>query len=175
MLIYLFGLPAAGKNYVGEVLAEEFGFYFHDADWDLTADMREAIRLRQPFTEEMRDRFYDVVIDRLEELTAAHENVAVAQATFKEKHRQRILQHFPGAIMVLVEADEEVRLERLRKGNNLITVEYARQIAGFYEQPEHSVVAIQNDDGREAVVGQLAWLLKTRTGLPASAPASADG
>jgi gluconate kinase len=174
MLIYLFGLPAAGKNYVGEVLAEEFGFYFHDADCDLTADMLEAIWLGQPFTEVMRDRFYDVVIKRLEELTAAHENVAIAQATFKEKHRQRILQRFPGAIMVLVEADERIRLERLRQANNLITVEYARQIAGFYEPPGHPVVVIQNNDGREAVVRQLVELLKMQRGSPVSELASAD-
>jgi gluconate kinase len=174
MLIYLFGLPAAGKNYVGEVLAEQFGFYFHDADCDLTADMHEAIRLGQPFTEAMRDRFYDVVIDRIEELTASHQNVAVAQATFKEKHRNRILECFPQALMVLVEADEAIRIERLRRGNNLITADYARQIASFYEPPECDCVVLENNDGREAVVRQLMGLLKTQKGSPFSELATRD-
>jgi gluconate kinase len=163
MLIYLFGLPAAGKNYVGEVLAEEFGFHFHDADCDLTAEMHEAIRLGQSFTEAMRDRFYDVVIERIEELTVTHENVAVAQATFKEKHRNRILERFPQALMVLVEADEAVRIERLQRGNNLITADYARQIAKHYEPPTCDCVVLENNDGREAVVKRLADLLKLRT------------
>ena len=34
MFLYLFGLPAAGKNYVGQVLAEEFGYTFYDGDLD---------------------------------------------------------------------------------------------------------------------------------------------
>lgn len=175
MLIYLFGLPAAGKNYVGELLAEEFGFHFHDADCDLTADMHEAIRLGQPFTEAMRDRFYDVVIERIEELTAAHENVAVAQATFKEKHRNRILERFPEALMVLIEADEAVRIERLQRGNNLIMADYALQIARLYEPPICACEVLENNDGRQAVVAQLVGLLEMRTGVQISKFADVDG
>jgi gluconate kinase len=159
MLVYLFGLPAAGKNYVGELLAEAFGFFFHDADCDLTADMHEAIRLGQPFTEAMRDRFYDVVIERIEALTAVHANVAVAQATFKEKHRNRILERFPEALMILVEADEAVRVQRLQRGNNLITADYALQIAKLYEPPLCACAVLENNDGPEAVVAQLGELL----------------
>lgn len=159
MLLYLFGLPAAGKNYVGEILAEDFGFHFHDADHDLTAEMREAIRLGRPFTEAMRDRFYELVIERIEELTAAYPNVAVAQATFKEKHRNRILERFPEAVMVLVEADEAVRIERLQRGNNLITADYARQIARHYEPPTCDCEVLVNNGGRAAVVEQLTALL----------------
>jgi gluconokinase len=47
MLLILFGLPGSGKNFVGRILQEDFGFLFHDADDDLPDEMREAIQSQQ--------------------------------------------------------------------------------------------------------------------------------
>ena len=65
MFLYLFGLPAAGKNYVGQVLADEFGYTFYDGDLDLTDELRDAVRDGRPFTDPMRDRFYDALVLRI--------------------------------------------------------------------------------------------------------------
>ena len=159
MLIYLFGLPAAGKNYVGHVLAEAFGYTFYDGDFDLTPEMRDAVREEQPFTEAMRDRFYDALIERIADLRAEHPALAFGQATFKERHRLRIAAAFPDVLFVLVTADEETRMARLSRGENPVTVEYARQITGFFEPPNHTHHVIVNEGGREEVVRQLARLL----------------
>jgi gluconate kinase len=159
VLIYLFGLPAAGKNYVGRVLAETFGYTFYDGDLDLTPEMRDAVREERPFTEAMRDRFYDALIERIAALRAEHLALAFGQATFKERHRLRIAAAFPDAIFVLVAADEETRMARLSRGGNPVTVDYARQIAGFFEPPNHAHHIIVNEGGREEVVRQLAGLL----------------
>lgn len=159
MLIYLFGLPAAGKNYVGQVLADEFGYTFYDGDLDLTPEMRDAVREGRPFTEAMRDRFYTLLIDRITELRPAHPDLAFCQATFKEHHRERIAAAHPDVIFVLVEADEAVRVARLSRGNNPVTVEYARLIAAFFEPPRHPHFVITNNEERDDVVRQLAALL----------------
>ncbi len=159
MLIYLFGLPAAGKNYVGHVLAEEFGYTFYDGDLDLTPELRDAVREERPFTDEMRDRYYDVLIDRITALTLLHPRLAFCQATFKERHRLLIAAAVPDIVFVLVEAEEEMRVERLSRGENPVTVEYARRIAGFFEKPRHPHFIISNNNGREDVVRQLAGLL----------------
>ncbi len=159
MLIYLFGLPAAGKNYVGRVLAEVFDFAFYDGDDDLTPEMREAVRTEQPFTDAMRDRYYALLIDRLAELTALQPDLAFCQATFKERHRQQIAAAFPDIVFVLVEADEAVRMARLAQGGNPVTVEYARRIAAFFEAPQHPHFVIRNDGDRADVVSQLDALL----------------
>jgi len=159
MLIYLFGLPAAGKNYVGEVLAEEFGYTFYDGDLDLTPEMREAMREGRPFTEGMRDRFYALLIGRIAELRPAHPDLAFCQATFKERHRDLIAEAQPDIVFVLVEADEAVRVMRLARGDNPVTVEYAQRIAGFFEPPRHPHFIITNNRGRAEVVRQLAALL----------------
>jgi gluconate kinase len=159
MFIYLFGLPAAGKNYVGQVLADEFGFEFYDGDRDLTPELRDAVRHQQPFTEAMRDRFYARLVERIAELRLIYADLAFCQATFKERHRQQIAAAFPDVVFVLVQAEEVVRMARLREGSTAVTVEYARQIASFFEPPRHEHRVIDNNGGREEVVRQLADLL----------------
>ena len=159
MFIYLFGLPAAGKNFVGQVLAEEFGYTFYDGDWDLTDELRDAVREQRPFTDAMRDRFYAVLSERIAELRQTCPDLAFCQATFKERHRAQIAAAFPDVVFVLVEADEAVRLSRLARGDNPVTVAYARQIAAFFEPPRHPHAVIRNEGGRAEVVAQLARLV----------------
>lgn len=163
-LLYLFGLPAAGKNYVGHVLAETFGYTFYDGDLDLTPEMRDAVRDERPFSDAMRDRYYATLIERIAALRADHPALAFGQATFKERHRRLIAAAFPDAVFVWVVADEATRLARLARGDNPVTVEYARRIAAFFEPPAHPHYVIVNEDGREEVVWQLATLLAALAG-----------
>ena len=159
MFLYLFGLPAAGKNYVGEVLAEAFGYTFYDGDLDLTDELRDAVREGRPFTDPMRDRFYAALVERIAALRRDHADLAFCQATFKERHRAQMAAAFPDVVFVLVEADEAARLARLAHGGNPVTVEYAQRIAAFFEPPQHPHFVIRNDGGREEVVAQLRSLL----------------
>lgn len=159
MLIYLFGLPAAGKNYVGQVLAETFGYTFYDGDLDLTPEMRDAVREQRPFTDPMRDRFYTALVTRIGSLRIEHSDLAFCQATFKERHRALIAEAYPDVVFVLVEATEPVRMARLAEGNNPVTVDYAKRIAGFFEPPRHPHFIITNNGGRDEVERQLAALL----------------
>lgn len=162
MFIYLFGLPAAGKNYVGQVLAEEFGFVFYDGDLDLTPEMRAAVRDQVPFTDDMRDRYYTSLVKRIAELRRTIPDLAFGQATFKERHRRLIAASFPDVIFVLVQANEAVRMARLRAGNSAVTEEYARLIGSYFDPPQHDHVVIENNGRREAVVRQLGHLLSGR-------------
>ncbi|MEZ4517842.1 MAG: shikimate kinase [Chloroflexota bacterium] len=166
MLIYLFGLSAAGKNYVGRVLEETFGFTFYDGDLDLTEEMRDAVRTQQPFTEEMRDRYYTVIVERITELRQDNRFLAFGQATFKERHRQQILAAHPDTVFVLISADLSIRMERLQRGNNPVTAEYARFIDQFFEPPQHPVCTIHNSGTRSDVADQCLYLLSdlARTG-----------
>lgn len=159
MFLYLFGLPAAGKNYVGQVLADEFGYTFYDGDRDLTDEIRDAVRDERPFTDAMRDRFYTLLIDRIAALRAGGADLAFCQATFKERHRALVATTFPDVVFVLVEAEEAVRLARLARGGNPVTVDYAQQIAAFFESPGHAHFIIRNEGSREEVVEQLRRLL----------------
>ncbi len=167
MFLYLFGLPAAGKNYVGQILADDFGFTFYDGDRDLTPEMRAAVRDQRPFTDAMRDRFYALLIERIAGLRREAPDLAFCQATFKERHRALIAAAFPDVVFVLVDAEESVRLARLAYGHNPVTVAYARQIAAYFEPPARLLssyphVVIYNEGDRAAVVAQLAVLIRMR-------------
>lgn len=166
MLLYLYGLAAAGKNYVGGVLQESFGFTFYDGDIDLTEELREAVRAEQPFTDAMRDRFYAVVIRRMGELRGAIPFLAFGQATFKERHRRQILAAYPEVIFVLVTADFGVRMARLQDGMNPVTADYAQRIDAFFEPPGHPTYTIDNSGTRADVAAQCLALLSelARTG-----------
>lgn len=164
MLIYLFGRAAAGKNFVGRIMAEEFGYFFYDGDQDLTDEMRAAMREGRPFTDGMRDRFYAIVIERIAELRATHPLLAFGQATFKEQHRELIAAAFPDIVFVLVEAELEARMERLARGGNPVSAGYAQMIDAFFEPPRHPHFVIRNDGGRDDVARQLAALLSWLSG-----------
>lgn len=158
-LLYLFGLPAAGKNFVGGVLADEFGYAFYDGDLDLPEAMRKAVREGRPFTDEMRDEFYAAIIIRIGDLRQEYSKLAFGQATFKERHRQQIAEAYPDIIFVLIEATEEVRMERLARGNNPVTIEYAQRIASFFEPPQHPHYTIYNNFDTDFVINQLELML----------------
>ena len=157
--VYFFGLPAAGKNYAGRVMAKEFGYTFYDGDLDLTLEMRDAMREKRPFTEAMRNRFYTLLIKRISELRSEHVHLAFCQATFKEHHRDMIARTFSDVAFVLVEATPEVRASRLAQGGNPVTLDYAQRIDALFESPRHPHFIITNNDGREDIVRQLAALL----------------
>jgi hypothetical protein len=124
--------------------------------------MRAAVREERPFTDAMRDRYYTQLIDRIDRLRREYPRLAIGQATFKERHRRQIAAAFPDVVFVLVEAAEEVRLARLARGGNPVTIDYARQIAAFFEPPRYRHYRIINESSREEVVEQLAALLLSR-------------
>lgn len=159
MFIYLYGLSGAGKNFVGGVLQESFGFTFYDGDLDLTDELRAAVRTQQPFTEAMRDRFYDIIETRIGELRRGNRFLALGQATFKERHRRQILAAYPDTIFVLVEADFQMRMTRLQRRSNQVTTDYARRIDQFFEPPQHETFTIFNSGTRADVAAQCLALL----------------
>src|ERR1041384_2177923 len=115
MIFFLFGLLGAGKNFVGKIFAEEFGFNFYDADRDLTPAMTAAIANHRKFSEQMRDEYFEIVISRIAQLKEDHEKLVVAQALFKNRNRAQISTHFPEIRFVWVQADKEVVAHRLRE------------------------------------------------------------
>jgi gluconokinase len=166
MLLVLFGVPGAGKSYVGHILRDSFGFTFHDADHDLPDDMRHALANKLPVTDDMRDRFFSRVIASTARLSAANECLVIAQAFMKERHRRLILDHFPDAQFVLIETELDLILQRFQQRKSyLIDAEDALRIANTFEPPRIPHHVIQNSNGREAVVRQLCALLEIVFGL----------
>ena len=85
MLLIVFGLPGAGKTYVGNLLRDEFGFYFYEGDRDLTDEMQQALKEKKLFNDSMRDVFFKNLIGKVSQLHKTKKHLVVAQTFIKEK------------------------------------------------------------------------------------------
>lgn len=145
-LVFLFGLAGVGKSYVGKIVAERFGYIAYDLDSDLTPAMREAIARRVPFTEEMRDEFFDVVVRRITELSAEHSYLVLMQGAYKERHRAMVRQVHPEIQFVWIDAPIETLRQRLTARADAISPDYASSIMSHFEPPrEESSLRLVND------------------------------
>ncbi len=160
MMIFLFGKLGCGKNFVGRILEEEFGFDFYDADEDLTDAMKEAIRNHQEITDVVRDEFVNIVINRLREKLSRTDRLVVAQALFRNRHRHQVLDHFPCTRFVWVQADDAIMYARLpRRSGHIASKTYGEIINRNFETPDLPCIVIYNNAGREEIVRRLKGIL----------------
>ncbi len=160
-LYVLFGLPGAGKSYVGKIFRDQFGFYFHDGDLSLPKKMQQALDREQTITDDMRNSFIDNLIKDTKKLLATHNLLVVTQTFIKERHRQQFLKHFPAAEFVLIEASDNIRLKRLMmRKNSPLSLSYASQMALNFDKPLIYFKTILNNlDGDTDIIRQIKNLL----------------
>ena len=162
MLLILFGLLGSGKNFVGEILRADYGFFFYDADTDIPPEMAEAIQHERIVPDAARDRFFVRVIEHLRELRQHEDRLTGAQALYREKHRQLIQTAFPDAQFILVESNPDLIARRLsHRQTGVVSIEYARKIAPLFEPPQVEHFRIDNTGDRETVKVQLDRILDT--------------
>jgi gluconokinase len=162
MLFILFGLLASGKNYVGQILRDDYSLYFYDADTDLTPDMREAIRQERLVPDAVRDAFFENVIGHLKQLCACEERLVCAQAMYREKHRRLIQEAFPDAQFILVQLRPDLIANRLRhRQSGVVSLAYARQIEPYFEPATLRHFVLDNTGDRTAIRLQVDRILHT--------------
>jgi gluconokinase len=159
MLLILFGLSGSGKNFVGEILAENFNYHFWDADSILPPAMLKAIKQKATFTQEMRDNFTTDIIHHVAHLQKQYNNLVVTQAFYKESNRQQILNAFPEATLIQIKADPAIIAARLQKNNKSIDIDYAEKIKVNFENTKLPHVAIVNNTDKTAVISQIKTIL----------------
>lgn len=150
-LVIFFGKTGAGKNYIAEMFAETYDYYFYDADQDLPDDMRAAIAEGRTFTDEMRSRYAEIIKDRIAALLEIYPRVAVAQGLFKNRQRHELLNRFSFAQFVWVDAEDQLIEERVKQRGNEVTLEYARKINPLFETPDFDCERILNNGSGEEI------------------------
>lgn len=145
MLYFFYGLAGSGKTYVGQWFAREYNYHFEDADQWLTTEMQEAIRNSQPFTQAMRDHYFDIIVANIKLLQNRYPNLVISQACYKEKNRQQLRDAFPDIQFILIEVQKSVLVNRLLIRKSEATLEYANQITRQFEAPVGNVIRINND------------------------------
>jgi len=159
MEIYvIFGLPASGKTFVGNVMQKYFGFYHHDGDQDMTQKYIDAI-LQEQVTDEMREEFFSTLIASIKKLQ--QQKIVISQTFIKEKFRKQFLQSFPDAKFILVQTQIDTREKRLPSNRFDLSLKKWRKMASIFEIPNitHSII-YNNEDGEENIKKQLQILIK---------------
>lgn len=160
MLLVLFGYPGAGKSFIGKMLQEEFGFYHYEADEDLTPPIKEAIQKNMLITGPLKEAYFEHVCERIESLKTLYPKIVVTQTFTKEKYRKRILDRFPEAKFIRLQADMPVIYARLAKrGGHLVKNFYAGFAISQFEPPKLPHWTLENNGGTDKVRQQLSRML----------------
>jgi gluconate kinase len=162
MLLIVFGLPGAGKTYVGKLLKDKFGFYFYDGDRDLTDEMQQALKEKKLFNDSMRDVFFQNLISKVLQLHKTKKHLVVAQTFIKEKYRNQLLKALPHARFILVQTKRALREKRLLQRNDL-DQDYVKSMIKLFEKPtiEHFKVA-NGADGKIQLLKKLEKILRNQ-------------
>lgn len=160
-LIILFGLPRTGKSYIGKIFKEYFGFYFFDGDKELSDKMKMAIKNKQPFTDVMRNAFFNRLINKMRLLKMKHQKLVITQTYIKEKYRLQVINSCPEAQFILVKTADSIRERRLSHRKLVpLKTEYARQMILNFEVPKIKHFTLVNDkEGKEDLIRQIRLLL----------------
>lgn len=156
-LVIIFGLPGTGKTYIGKVFEKYFDYYFYDGDNDLTPEMKEAIKTKTVFTDQMRDVFFEILINKIEALSEKYTKLVVAQTFIKEKYRLQLIKEVPEARFILVETKKEIREKRLKdRVDYPLDLGYAKIMEKNFDEPmiNHSMI-INNYEGKESIKKQI--------------------
>jgi gluconate kinase len=156
MLLVLFGTPGSGKSYIGQILAEEFGFYHYEADIDLTPEIKETILQHEPISEAMREAYFGAVCEKIRMLKQIHKNLVVTQTFTKEKNRKRILCRFNETIFIWVKTNPSIIEKRiLERTGHIVKEFYAAFISARFDPPQIPHLVLHNNNGREEIRIQL--------------------
>ncbi|MEK7634149.1 MAG: AAA family ATPase [Patescibacteria group bacterium] len=156
-LIALFGLPGTGKTFVGKVFEKYFNYYFYDGDNDLTLEMKQAIKTKTVFTDEMRNVFFEILISKIQNIKLKHKKLVVSQTFIKEKYRLNLLKKIPEAKFILIKTKGSIRKKRLEERFNYpLEKEYAGKMCKNFEKPIiNHLIIINDEDGEESVIKQI--------------------
>ncbi len=163
MVVIVFGVSGAGKTLIGQMLAQECGWIFDDAD-DFhspanIAKMKRGEALadadREPWLEQLRARIQDHLM--------RDESAVLACSALKQSYR-RLLQIDPGVRFVYLHGDERLLGERLhsRRGHFMNPDLLESQFAALEEpRPEEQVIVVEVDRTPREIVDEIHTLLKT--------------
>jgi gluconate kinase len=159
-IIVLFGLPGAGKSFVGKILQEYFGYHHYDGDISMSDEMLKAISTQDVITDLMRDSFFQKIIEDTKRLKTKRQKIVVSQTFIKEKYRNLFLKEFPEAKFMLVQTFPDIRETRLLQRKNFpLDLEYSRKMCLNFDTPNIAHSVVNNDsDGEESVKKQLQLL-----------------
>jgi carbohydrate kinase (thermoresistant glucokinase family) len=122
VVIIVFGVSAAGKTTVGELLARELGWHFYEADDFHSPANIEKMRRGVPLTDDDRWPWLENLRELIERCVAANENAVLACSALKRAYRKHL------------RVSQDVKLVFLR-GDYALISEHLRHRRGHFMNP----------------------------------------
>ncbi len=160
MVIFIGGLPGSGKSSIARSLAEKLPVNYYDVDEvkrvigpqdpDFGYNMKHGI----PFTEEVRLKVFEKVVEDFESLSKSNEHLLVDESLHLKKSRQVLFDgakaYFGGYVIVWIKTDEAIVEERLtgkeRTGHILSDpMKMYRSFAKEFEPFDGSYIVCENN------------------------------
>lgn len=151
MIVIVMGVVGAGKTTVGQLLAEQFGWEFADADDFHPAanveKIRQGIGLNDADRAPWLQRLHDAIVGWI----AASRNVVLACSALKRSYRQQLATG-PEVKFVYLKGSAEVIAQRLRSRHGHFANEQilASQLADL-EEPEAALTVEISGTPRQIV------------------------
>jgi gluconokinase len=113
VIIIVMGVTGSGKTTVGERLAADLGWRFHDADDFHSAANKAKMHAGIPLTDDDRWPWLDAIHAALERDVADHVSAVAACSALREAYRRRLESALPDVRFVLLDGDAAVLASRL--------------------------------------------------------------
>lgn len=135
--IYIFfGKSCAGKSYVAQKFSEHLGLPFVEGDTFATSAMERCIELNEPFTDEIRDEYYNILIEGIHRYIEHSDGLVLAQALFKSKHRNLLRKEFPTAKFIWIDTPQKLLFKQANNRlGHFIATKYVFMINALFEEP----------------------------------------
>lgn len=154
MTLIVFGVTGAGKTSIGQRLARQLGWTFHDADDFHSPANVEKMRRGVPLTDDDRWPWLDRLRQLIADAQGRGEQVVLACSALKRTYRERLAAGLE-VTFVYLEADRTVIAARLRqRENHFMNPELLTSQFEALEQPASSenVVVVNAADTPDAIV-----------------------
>jgi gluconokinase len=90
VVVIIWGVSGVGKTTIGELLAQELGWKFYDADDFHPAANIDKMNKGEPLTGEDRQPWLESLRERIQASLDANENAVLACSALKQKYRERL-------------------------------------------------------------------------------------
>lgn len=163
MIVIVMGVSGAGKTAVGELLASQLGWVFHDGD-----DLHPAANVRkmsagQPLTDDDRRPWLESIRALIHKLEVMGTDAIVACSALKEEYRELLLAGTRDARIVYLRGTPTLIERRLRqRREHYFDVDLLASQFETLEEPKAAVV-IDIDADLESVTAAVAQALSLET------------
>jgi len=154
MVVIIWGVAGVGKTTIGELLAQELGWKFYDADDFHSAANIDKMQRGIPLTDEDRQPWLETLRKVIEQSLAENDNAVLACSALKQKYRDRLRVSEQVKFVFLRGSRDRIAEQLKRRRGHFVDPKLLDSQFADLEEPkssEHAVMVELGDDPPELV------------------------